>query len=97
MGEGGDDVGGNSNEGNDHNYNYNYAWEQTLSQTEHTTGANVCCWPQQQCSSRNNGLTQQSKMGDLSKQRTYRNRFLFQCTKNAYFIVTPQRTNCILF
>jgi hypothetical protein len=44
--------------------------EQMLPQMERTTGANVCCRPQIQCCSCNDGLTQQSKK-DWQQVATY--------------------------
>ncbi len=47
TGDGGKDGGGNSSDdGNDYNDNNNCAMEQTLLQTERTTGANVHHRPQ---------------------------------------------------
>jgi hypothetical protein len=45
--------------------------EQTLPQMERTTGANVHHPPQQECSSRNGGLTQQSKNDWQQATTTY--------------------------
>ncbi len=72
MGEGGEDGGGNSDDGNDYNEDNNDARKQMLPQTERTTGTNICCRLQRQCSSRNNGSMQQSKMTGNRQQRLTR-------------------------
>jgi hypothetical protein len=71
MGEGEGDSGGNSDDGDDYDDDNDNDTEQRLPQMERTTGANAHCWPQGQCSSHNNGLTQQSKNDCQQATTTY--------------------------
>ncbi len=72
YGRGGrEDGGGNSDGGDDYNDDDDNAREQTMPQTERTTGASVHCWLQQQCSSRNDSSTKQSKNDWQQATTTY--------------------------
>jgi hypothetical protein len=71
MGERGKDGGGNRDDRDDYDDGDNDAMERTLPQMERTTGANVHHQPQPQCSSHNDGSTQQSRNDWQQATMTY--------------------------